>query len=99
MRIKTETTVFVTIGKVHERTAAAVSQNIQRTIAEQTVEIVRISFGMAGIVLALPVAEVRKMFPIKIFFHLKFLLKNQSHRNEKPNKLIQKKLFHYGNSL
>ena len=69
VRVQTETAIFVPVWQVHKRTPAAVSQNVQRAIAEQAIEIVRIGFWVTGKVFTIPVAEIREMFSVKIFFH------------------------------
>lgn len=69
VRVQTETAVFVAIWQVHKRTTAAVSQNVQRAIAEQAIEIVRIGLWVTGKVFTIPVTEIREMFAVKIFFH------------------------------
>ena len=83
VRIETQTAVFIAVWQVHKRTAAAVSQNVQRAIAEQAVEIIRISLWMAGKVFTLPVAEIRKMFTVKIFFHCQSPIPMQKNRYKK----------------
>lgn len=69
VRVQTETAIFVPVWQVHKRTPAAVSQNVQRAIAEQAIEIVRIGFWVTGKVFTIPVAEIREMFSVEIFFH------------------------------
>ena len=67
---KTVGTVFNTLFCIFKISSAPVSESIQRTIAEQTVKIFRVTGFMAGKILAFFMTEKRIFFsfPIRFFF-------------------------------
>ena len=70
MRYLTFCTVFYSVLCKPEIPAAVFSQRIQRTITEETIEVLRIRAFMARKVFTLFVSEIRKMFSFPIwFFH------------------------------
>ena len=60
-------TVLEPILGIAECTAAAITQGIEGTIAEQAAEILRICTGMTGEVFTLPVLEIGIMLAVPIF--------------------------------
>ena len=62
------TAVFPSIFQVRI-CSAAVLQNIKRTIAKQTIEVIRIRICMAWEIFALPIAEKSIMLSSPVFVH------------------------------
>ena len=62
MGIETIGAVLASVGEIHKLTAARRPQRIERAVAEQAVEVLRVCTGMTGKVFTCPVRKIGILF-------------------------------------